>query len=302
MDIKSKKEQVMVFKDYTNKYIDDSKNEKGYILKQKHSLAVLDEALRIDNEFTKYGASFKRLLELESLFHDIGRFEQLRVTGTLEDEKIGQYFNGMSDHGDLGAFVMRDLLGELIPDTRRYDYDILETIRNHSKINKDLVSQIDEGYLSAFKCYDLKDLFQSYRTSKERNILKVTNLAIVQDADRLDILRRLANGSIKTMTTLDPIDLELVELFKQGALPSIREIVHQGKWTANVGHLVRMDFINQTNLLSVLKKIRDEHLIEKLYEKTGNAVLEPIYQIALEKLDDNIAMNEGSALIKTRAI
>lgn len=40
------------------------------------------------------------------------------------------------------------------------------------------------------------------------------------------------------MTTDDPIDPELFDLFKKGQLPSTYEIKQMGKWNPNVGHLV----------------------------------------------------------------
>ena len=76
MDIKDIESQKKVFIDYANKFINDNDVSKinGYIDKQNHSLFVLDEAMLTDALFTKYNESFKNLLALESLFHDIGRF------------------------------------------------------------------------------------------------------------------------------------------------------------------------------------------------------------------------------------
>ena len=228
---------------------------------------MLDESLLVDAIFTEYNQSFKNLLALESLFHDIGRFEQLRVTGTFKDNELNIFYPRMNDHGDLGAKVIseHDLLKELIPDVRLYDEEVKKVIKLHSKVNNDLLNGIMRDYILSFKNYDLKELFLSNKAAKEREILTNVNTSIIQDVDRLDIFRKIVKGIWVPMTTEDKIDPEIYELFKQGKLPSMNEIKAQGKWNANVGHLVRMSFINQMNLVPVLIKIRDENLIDKVY-------------------------------------
>ena len=110
MDIKSVEEQNQEFKNYTDKYIAaaDEKTVGGYKDKQEHSLFVMEEALLTDAIFTEYNPSFRNLLALESLFHDIGRFEQLKVTGSFRDNELGAYYSGMEDHGDLGSVVIKE--------------------------------------------------------------------------------------------------------------------------------------------------------------------------------------------------
>jgi len=105
MNIKKVEEQKEIFKEYTNNYIEkaDENSIGGYKDKQAHSLFVMDESLLIDALFTEYNESFKNLLALESLFHDIGRFEQLKVTGSFRDNELSAYYPGMIDHGDLGS-------------------------------------------------------------------------------------------------------------------------------------------------------------------------------------------------------
>lgn len=302
MEIKSIKNQKEIFKNYTDKYILSAEESKknGYIDKQNHSLFVLDEALLIDALFTEYNESFKNLLALESLFHDIGRFEQLKITGSFNDNEVRKFYSNMSDHGDLGSdvIVKDQLLKELIPDVRIYDKEVQNVIKSHSKVNPELLNHIMEDYIKTFKNYDLKELFLSDKAAKEKEVLSATNTAIIQDVDRLDIFRKIVKGIWVPMTTNDPIDPELFELFKKGQLPSMNEIKQMGKWNPNVGHLVRMSFINQMNLVPVLKKIRDEKLIEKIYDIHGNEIVAPAYEYSKENLDNII--NESSDEIVVR--
>lgn len=305
MDIKDIEEQKEIFKNYTDKFISESfdSRKNGYIDKQSHSIFVLDEALLIDGLFTNYNQSFKNLLALESLFHDIGRFEQLKVTESFEDSKISDYYKDFKDHGDLGAYIIKNksLLNDLIPNIRIYDDEVQKVISLHSKINPNLLDNIMLDYITSFKNYDLKDLFLSQKLEKEKNILTSLNTAIIQDVDRLDIFRKIVKGIWVPMVTDESIDPELFELFKKGKLPTINEIKKSGKWNTNIGHLVRMSFINQMNLVPVLQKIRQENLIDKVFSASGNSIVEPAYEIAKNQLEQAINnSNDGIVVRKSK--
>ena len=304
MDIKNKDEQVKIFKDYTNQYINeaDEKTINGHRDKQAHSLFVMDEALLVDALFTEYNPSFKNLLTLESLFHDIGRFEQLKVTGSFRDNELSTHYPNMEDHGDLGSIVIDEhqLLKQLIPNVRIYDEEVKKIIQLHSKVNPDLLNGIMYDYILSFKNYDLKELFLSDKAIKEQEVLSKVNTAIIQDVDRLDIFRKIVKGIWVPMVTEDKIDPELFELFKQGKLPSMNEIKAAGKWNANVGHLVRMSFINQMNLVPVLIKIKNEGLIDKIYSASGNEIVAPAYEFAKDQLDKMINASEDGIIVNKK--
>lgn len=304
MDIKDTIGQKKVFMDYTNKFINENDETKinGYIDKQNHSLFVLDEAMLTDALFTNYNDSFKNLLALESLFHDIGRFRQLKETGSFKDTDLKDYYPNMVDHGDLGKIVMNEdgLLKELIPDIRIYDEEVTKVIGAHAKVNPELLDSILIDYIKAFRNYDLSELFKSNKASKERDVLFATNTSIIQDVDRLDIFRKIVKGIWVPMTTTDEIDKNVLELFKQGKLPLMSELKDAGLWNANVGHLVRLSFINQMNLVPVLIKIRNENLIDKVFEKTGNDIVAPAYEEAKKMLDDAINSSDDGILVRKR--
>lgn len=304
MDIKDIESQKKTFINYTDQFIRENDETKinGYIDKQNHSLFVLDEALLTDAIFTKYNDSFKNLLALESLFHDIGRFRQLKETGTFKDNKLKDYYPSMEDHGDLGKVVMEEsnLLKELIPDVRVYDEEIQKVIGAHAKVNHELLNSILVDYIKAFRNYDLSELFKSNKSQKEREVLFSTNTSIIQDVDRLDIFRKIVKGIWVPMSTTDEIDPSVLELFKQGKLPLMSELKTAGLWNANVGHLVRLSFINQMNLVPVLIKVRNENLIDKVFEKTGNDIVAPAYEEAKKMLDDAINSSDDGILVRRK--
>jgi len=296
---------VKVFEEYVKKdYMLGNPDEKTprYEDKLTHSLFVMDEALNVDAIFTRYSVNYKNLLVIESLFHDIGRFEQMKVTGTFADIEIPKFYPGIKDHGDLGARVLKDdgLLEKLIPDVRLYDEEVQRVISNHSKITTNTLNRDILNYIRIFSTYDLQELFMSDKTEKERNALNRINTAIVQDVDRLDIFRKIVKGIWVPMTVDKSVDAEVWKLFKEGRLPSIEELKKQGKWNANVGHLVRMSFINQMNLVPVLIRIREENLIDRIYETTGNngSYVQEAYEIAKEEIDKKIEDSEDGIIIR----
>lgn len=293
-----------VFEDYVkDDYLSTNPDEKTprYEDKLTHSLFVMDEALNVDAIFTKYSLNYRNLLVIESLFHDIGRFEQMRVTGTFADIEIPKFYPGMKDHGDLGAKVLKDdgLLTKLIPEVRLYDEEVQRVIRDHSKISTNRLNRDVLNYIRIFSTYDLQELFMSDKTEKERSALNAINTAIVQDVDRLDIFRKIVKGIWVPLTVDKNIDPEVWQMFKEGRLPSIEELKKSGKWNANVGHLVRMSFINQMNLVPVLIRIREENLIDKVYEQAGSngTYVQEAYQIAKEQLDEKIASSDDGIII-----
>ena len=290
-----------IFDDYTNKFMSDTKNLEGYIDKYNHSYFVRDEALSVDSIFTKYNSDFKKILEIESLYHDIGRFKQLQLTGSFVDFELASKYPWIQDHGDLGAIIMRvELLRKLFPKDENLDNEIIKVIQLHAKNNKNLLSSIKKEYLKVFRNYDLVELFKSKNSKLEREALTAINTAIIQDSDRLDIFRKIVSGIWVPKATNDKIDDDIWESFKNNTLPTISELRKKGVYNPNVGHLIRMSFINQMCLVPELQKIKDEDLIEKVYKKSGNEMVRPAYDFAKERIDTLIRESDDKILVKRK--
>lgn len=290
-----------VFNDYTNDFMKEEKNIEGYIDKYNHSYFVRDEALLVDEIFTKYSYEFRKLLEIESLYHDIGRFKQLQLTGSFFDPELTERYPRIKDHGDLGSKIMEEnLLKKLFPDDRNFDDEIIRVIRLHTKDNKHLLMWLKKECIEQFKKYSLTELLTSPKLQLERRIMTITNVVIVQDSDRLDIFRKIVKGIWVPQNSDEQIDSEVWKLFREGNLPSIGELKARGYWNTNVGHLVRMNFINQMCLVPELQKIKDENLIEKVYAICGNEIVRGAYDYALERIDTLIDESEDKILVKKR--
>ena len=52
------------------------------------------------------------------------------------------------------------------------------------------------------------------------------------------------------------------------------------------------------NLVPILIKIRNENLLDKVYEVTGNEVVEPAYEIMKERLDELIENSDDGIIVK----
>lgn len=290
-----------VFDDYTSEFMNEDKNIHGYIDKYNHSYFVRDEALLVDELFTKYDDEFRKLLEIESLYHDIGRFKQLQLTGSFFDPELAARYPMLKDHGDLGAKIMEEeLLLRLFPEDRTFDDEIIRVIRLHAKDNKHLSAWLKREYIESFKKYSLTEILTSPKLKRERKSMTVTNVAIVQDSDRLDIFRKIVKGIWIPKTSDEKVAPEVWTMFTEGNLPSISELKTKGYWNINVGHLVRMNFINQMCLVPELQKIKDENLIEKVYAICGNEIVRGAYDYAIERIDTLINESDDKILVKKR--
>jgi len=289
-----------VFNDYTKGFLDEKVNQNGYLDKFHHSYFVMEESLLVDTIFTKYNSEFRDLLKIQSLYHDIGRFQQLKLVGNFIDYELAAKFSGITDHGDLGAIVMEQagLLRKISPDSRMLDEEIKAVIRLHVRNNPHLLNMINKDYIESFRNYGLIELFKSEKAIQERNCLTALNTTIIQDADRLDIFRKIVRGIWIPTITDEDVPKEVWDMFTSGHLPSMKELRDRGLWNSNVGHLIRMNFINQMCLVPELQKIRDEKLIEKVFQVCGNEKVRPAYDYALERINDLIEESEDKILVK----
>ena len=119
--IKAKKE----FKNYLNQY-EDKKEHPNFKLKVTHTYHVADNSknlatnLNLDNEEID-------IAELIGILHDIGRFEELRLTGEYNSLKF--------NHAEYGCKILfEDNYIRRFIDDNKYDNLIKKAIENHSSL------------------------------------------------------------------------------------------------------------------------------------------------------------------------
>lgn len=114
------------------------------------------------------------LAQVIALFHDIGRFEQIRRYHDFRDNKT-------IDHAELGVEELKKGILERAVPVRKYDTCILTSIAQHNK-------------------YAISE------TVKEEMVLR--QCKIIRDADKLDIFRVRSEDALKDLAYFTEKDLE----------------------------------------------------------------------------------------------
>ena len=293
-----------VFQDYVNlqrcfTYIpndkDALKKRTGIDNKYIHSLEVVGDGQRIikDLKFNESVISFSKLAFLD---HDIGRFQQITLTGNFNDHDLENKL-GIKNHGELGKQVLeKGILKEQIPDTRIFDEAITTIVKNHVT-GLSTNEQLQILGSDILKNEDIYEIFKNGDLKTKHDIV-IAMTQIVQDVDRLDIYHQiLSNRWSPTKSEFD-VPKEVLDMFYKGKYLNIAELRKQGLWNDNVGELVRLSFINQMRLYSVAKLILDEDIIMKLKRKRNNDKVNEAFDYTQELLKSMLDNSEDGITIK----
>lgn len=172
---------VKIFMQYAGRY--DCAHDSKMELKVVHTLAVADvmkrltDALRLP-EHTAY------LAHLCAVFHDIGRFEQLRRYHTFLDHKS-------VDHAALGCEVLaRENILEELPEREREM--VLTAIRNHNRFQ--IEEGLDEETLLLCKLIrdaDKCDIFRVFASEDMRDTMGETEEQVAQETVSDEMLKSI---------------------------------------------------------------------------------------------------------------
>ena len=146
------------FKDFLNEYED--KSDLGFELKIVHTYHVAENAKKIAQEL-KLSKEDIELAELIGILHDIGRFEELKITKELNSVKFNH-----AGHGSKMLFE-NGLIRKFIEDNQ-YDDIIKKAIENHSKL--EIEKDLDERTLLHCKIIRDADKIDNYRVKKDEKI------------------------------------------------------------------------------------------------------------------------------------
>lgn len=113
----------IAFKDFLNEYED--KSDLGFELKIVHTYHVAENAKKIAQELNLSKEDIE-LAELIGILHDIGRFEELKITKELNSVKFDY-----AGHGSKILFE-KGMIRKFIEDSQ-YDNIIKKAIKNHSR-------------------------------------------------------------------------------------------------------------------------------------------------------------------------
>ncbi len=148
----------IAFKDFINEYED--KSDLGFELKIVHTYHVAENAKKIAQEL-KLSKEDIELAELIGILHDIGRFEELKITKELNSVKF--------DHAGHGSKMLfeEDMIRKFIEDSQ-YDNIIKKSIENHSRL--EIEENLDERTLLHSKIIRDADKIDNYRVKKDEKI------------------------------------------------------------------------------------------------------------------------------------
>lgn len=189
------------FKEYLKEYdLEDGKNK----LKVVHTYEVVRMSEYIA---TKLGLSEEdiQVAKLIALLHDIGRFEQVKLTEGFIDSKN-------FDHADYGAEILfKQNMIRQFADENKYDDIIKKAIYNHNKL------KIEDGL-------------------NEKELL---HCQIIRDADQLDNFRVSEQDQIGDVLAC-PYDAETIEY--EAISPKVFETFMEHKLIVNTDRKTMLDF------------------------------------------------------------
>ncbi len=148
----------IAFKDFLEQYED--KEHLSFKLKVVHTYHVSENARKIAEKLNLSKEDIK-LAEVIGLLHDIGRFEELKITNELNSVKF--------DHALHGSKMLfeQGMIRNFIEDSQ-YDEIIKKAIENHSRL--EIEENLDERTLLHSKIIRDADKLDNYRVKKEENI------------------------------------------------------------------------------------------------------------------------------------
>lgn len=221
-----------IFLNYTDSFLSNNNEfDKNILLKKKHSLMVRQECRQLA-EAEKFSPRIAALIEISGLFHDIGRFEQIREFNTFVDCKS-------IDHGDLGCKVLTET--KMLAALPEQDRNIIFTsTKNHNK--RMLTDDFDEATLLVVKA--------------------------VRDADKLDIMRVLLNeyakGKLDKTVILhleesDDVSSKVLAHLEKGENPSIADFK-----TLTDFKLAQLAWIYDLNFKHSLREFKKREFYEQI--------------------------------------
>lgn len=147
-----------VFKDFLEQYED--KEHLSFKLKVVHTYHVAENARKIAEKLNLCSEDIE-LAELIGLLHDIGRFEELKITNELNSVKF--------DHATHGTKMLfeQGMIRNFTEDSQ-YDEIIKKAIENHSRL--EIEKGLDEKTVLHSKIIRDADKLDNYRVKKDERI------------------------------------------------------------------------------------------------------------------------------------
>ncbi len=249
-------------------------------IKLGHGISMMHAVERATIESGFFNESYYLSAALEGCGHDIGRFPQYVLTGTLDDTAL-ESLTSCKDHGEYARKLLLQNSGELLHyflgDKSPYDHIFTEVIGEHTSIKNPVYKAPITELTSLFQNYSLEEILKS-NNSTIINQLIALKLAILQEMDSLELLQNIiserwipnisCNSDKFAHTDIwdDFINFRYIDMAKYKKA---------GIWTCNAGFLLRYGLLTrQMKLVCSLKSFQVDDGFKKIWEVTTNYVKE----------------------------
>lgn len=241
-------------------------------LKIPHGLSMCDSVGKSTINSGLFNESYYQSGCVDGLLHDIGRFEQYLLSGTLKDtESIP--FTGFNDHGQYGKHILlknnKEMLREYLPLTNLYDEVLTEVVGEHTQITNPNYNLSIETLTKLFQNYSLEEVLKS--NNKDLiNKLVALKLKLVNEEDSLELQQKIADGLWKPILGFEKKYYaadKIWDLFINFENINMKELKEQGLWTCNGGYLLRYGLLmRKINFVGSLKTLCENGIVDKIYE------------------------------------
>lgn len=280
IDIERSKEKFIFYTDFIIHMIKDKylKLTDDIAIKQQHSLTMgsLVQDLTLKSGFVN--ESYSLTAFLDGLLHDVGRFKQYLLSGTLRDD-LSKEHTGFNNHGEYGGYLLErnnfELLRYIIGDVKKYYQIITEVVRNHTKVANIKYDKKMEDLINIFPNYDINEVINSSDEGLICNLIAL-KILMVCEADSLELIYNVRDGKWKPLISSEKADFahpEVLEKEFNWDNINIGELRSAGAYSCNDGFLFRYNLIfRNIKYTASLRSIIDDNTIDKVFEMQYNNV------------------------------
>ncbi len=267
---------------YAQKHLDIIKANNQVIpnnigIKLKHGISMMRAVEKATKESGFFNESYYHSSALEGCYHDIGRFPQYVLTGTLDDA-VSEKLTGCLDHGDYARKLLLDNNGSLLRyflgEKSPYDYIFTEVIGEHTSIKNPLYKEPIIELTNLFQDYSLEEVLNSENSKKIAQLIAL-KLAILQEMDCLELLQNVMDESWTPAISCKKDDYAHIDIWKDFInfrYIDMAQYKKEGKWTCNAGFLLRYGLLTrQMKLVCSLKEFQVDEGFKKVWAATINS-------------------------------
>jgi len=247
-------------------------------IKLQHGFSMLDGNEKTTIETGLFNESYYLSAALEGCGHDIGRFQQFLLSGTLKDAESEQ-FTGCKDHGNFGRKLLlvdnKKLLRYFLPEASLYDKVFTEVIGEHTTIRNINYQYSITELKDKFLDYSLEEVLKS-KDKTIKNQLIALKLMILQETDSLELLQNIISSAWSPFIGYEEkyhTHDEVWDDFTHFRYISIKKHKMNGTWAANDGFLLRYGLLtHKMNLVGSLKHFVQSDSFDKVWVRTLETV------------------------------